>query len=818
MRTLPNRRPPTAGPLPPTAPGPLHRWAIGLGLGLRFGAFGGREGWTRNALTAVGVGLGVALLLIGSALPRIIDNREQRTNARLASALFLASAEPVTPSATSLVTTDVSTEYRSESVTGHLLRPDGDRPALPPGLARMPAPGEMAVSPALARLLRSTEGAALAERLGHRITDTVGPAGLLDPGELLYYAGSATLTPGEETVRTEGYGGEELGTWPVDFAFGALGTLVTVVLLVPLGVFIATALRFGGERREARLAALRLVGADTRTVRRVAAGESLFGALLGMAVGLVLFAAARLLAGSVRIWGVSAYPSDVVPVPYLAVLVTVAVPAMSVVTALIATGSVAIEPLGVVRGSAPRPRRLGWRLLMPAAGVAILLLSDPLARRAGQEGIRPVPLAVGATLVLLGVVALFPWLIDAVVGRLGRGPLSWQLAVRALQLRGGGADRAIGGIMVAVSGAIALQMVVAGMHEELRRVTGSSPAWGLVHLAQADPEPAGRMERELRRTPGVSGVLALTTLTARPSGPTAGSADRAATGEATGDEPAPTAALTIADCSVLRQLARITSCTDGDTFVAHSRSDSWSNDWVDRTARKGERILLGRLSDQPESTGRWTPWTLPEDSPTVTARTDIAGWEYTGVYATPGAVAPEVVRYGETELVVRLDEGVPDAEDRVRDAAARIDPALRIWSSRTPERDRDYLSVRTGLLAATAATMVLIAASMVIAQIDQVRERRRLNSALLAFGVRRSTLIRSQFWQTVVPVLLGTVVAAGGGVLLGRVLLRMIGKPLADPWLFLPVAATGAGVILLVSLVSLPVLWRTMRSDGLRTE
>ena len=69
-----------------------------------------------------------------------------------------------------------------------------------------------------------------------------------------------------------------------------------VVLLLPVGVFIAAAVRFGGERRDRRLAALRLVGADGRMARRIAAGEALAGALLGLVLGAGFFLLGRQLA------------------------------------------------------------------------------------------------------------------------------------------------------------------------------------------------------------------------------------------------------------------------------------------------------------------------------------------------------------------------------------------------------------------------------------------------------------------------------------------------------------------------------------------
>lgn len=80
------------------------------------------------------------------------------------------------------------------------------------------------------------------------------------------------------------------------------------MLLAPVAIFIATAVRFGGDRRDRRLAALRLVGADIRTTRRIAAGEALFGSVLGLLTGAVLFLVGRRFVGRVEVWGHSAFP------------------------------------------------------------------------------------------------------------------------------------------------------------------------------------------------------------------------------------------------------------------------------------------------------------------------------------------------------------------------------------------------------------------------------------------------------------------------------------------------------------------------------
>ncbi|MFI1013901.1 FtsX-like permease family protein [Streptomyces sp. NPDC020965] len=791
----------TTAPAVRHRPGPALGRARDLALGVRFGALGGREGWIRNTLTAVGVGLGVALLLITSSIPQVVEAREERGDQRTPTSYLRTG--PAKPTATTTVWADISTEYRADTVRGTLLRADGDHPALPPGVLELPGPGEMLVSPALAELLASPEGRQLDRRLDYRVVGTVAKAGLLDPGELLFYAGSATLSPTNGGERTNGYGGRDFAHGGIDPILSVLATLIVVVLLMPVAVFIATAVRFGGDRRDRRLAALRLIGADARMTRRIAAGEALFGSVLGLLVGGAVFTVARLFAGSVRIWGLSAFPSDMVPLPRLTALIVLAVPVASVVVTLFALRSVVIEPLGVVRSSTRRRRRLWWRLLTPLAGVALLLAAEAVAEDHHPELIYPIPVATGAVLVLLGVTALLPWAIEAGVGRVRGGPVSWQLAIRGLQLRSDAAARAVSGIMVAVAGAIALQMVFAAMLDDFHEVTGSSPAWNRMNVTAGYPSTdlTERMIKEFGATEGVHAVTSVINASAhhprnRPKNP---------------DDPWLSVALIVGDCRELVKLARITSCADGDTFVARDSKNKWAREWLDRTARKGEELIIGEGANAPR-------WTLPLDSPTVAPRAQNDFWEYDGIYATPGAIDADRLPHGSTTAMIEIEEDSPAAHDAIRDTAARLDPTMSIWTLRAIERDQKYASIQTGLRAGATATMILIAASMLVSQIEQLRERRRLLSVLLAFGTRRSTLAWSVLWQTAVPVVLGTAVAVAGGLLLGTAMLKLMAKEVTEWWLFLPVAGTGAGVILLVTLLSLPSLWRLTRPDGLRTE
>ncbi|MGW0859449.1 FtsX-like permease family protein [Streptomyces sp. NPDC002690] len=787
-----------------TPPGPLSRTRTparlrDLGLGVRFAAAGGREGWARTLLTAVGVGIGVLLLLVASAVPHLLDARENRGDARSESRSSMAADTNKKTDRTVLVTS-IDTEYHDRAVQGVLMRADGAHPVLPAGLPRIPAAGRMYVSPALAEMLDAPDGRLLRERLPYAVDGTISDAGLVSPGELRFYLGSSTLERANGGHRLNGYGGG-LPVPPLSPLLLVLGVMVGVVLLMPVAVFIATAVRFGGDRRDRRLAALRLVGADTRSVRWIAAGEALFGALLGLACGAVLFLSVRPFVGSLSVWEQSVFPADLAPSVPMAALIACAVPACAVLVTLVAMRSVVVEPLGVVRDARTRKRRLWWRLLVPLAGLGVFAAKG----RAPEDGTaEAAPIIVGAVLVLGGLALLLPWAVEACVNRLRGGPVPWQLAGRRLQLSSGTAARTVSGITVAVAGAVALQMLFASMNTDFNRMTGQDPTRAQFYMASQNVTGDGATGaiESLRDVRGVEKVI--------------GTVDVFATkpGTYSEDEVQPTTSITVGDCATLKELARIGDCADGDTFVAHPAHDQEMSDWVDESARKGEEV---EIDDYGAADGP-VRWTLPAAARTVTGRFDPHGEETTGILATLGAIDPATLPGATIVLQVKIDESVPDVSEFVRNAAAVIDPSMRVVALNSTERDGRYASIQTALKVGGTATLLLMAASMLVQQLEQLRERKRLLSVLVAFGTRRSTLGWSVLWQTAIPVAVGLVVAVAGGLALGWGLSWMTAKPVSDWSLFLPMAGAGAGVVLLVTLLSLPVLWRLMRPDGLRTE
>ncbi|MFR9724304.1 FtsX-like permease family protein [Streptomyces sp. MS19] len=758
-------------------------WRRDLGMGARFALASGGSGWIRTALTAVGVGLGVAVLLLAASIPGMLSARADRQDARVPQ----WGTGEMTPGQDTFRFRDMGTEYHGDRIDGLAVQTDAapadSTATLPPGTDRWPGPGELLVSPALGRLLASDDGALLADRLGDDIVGTIGREGLVGPGELYFYVGTDDLP--EETPRTDAWI-ESMAGEPLGPTLTLLILIICVVLLMPVAVFIATAVRFGGERRDRRLAALRLVGADTTTTRRVAAGEAMTGALLGLLVGGVFFFAGRGLLGDVSVWGESGYASDIRPSPVLGLLIVLAVPASAVAVTLFALRGVVIEPLGVVREGAARGRRLGWRLVPGVLGALLLV---PLAfTYEAADDVTLTQATAGVVLLLVGTTVVLPWVVERVVARLHRGPVAWQLAMRRLQLSSGPAARAVSGITVAVAGATALLMLLAGVDEEQTFDTGRDPSGAQFEVTVPAPGPGEpeRLTADLGAQPGVAAVY----------------------GAVVGwgvETDAGMFDFTIADCAVLRQLVALDSCEDGDVFLSDF-------------AYQGGGAARPDPGQELAFTGTPDTWTVPADAPVVHASGDPGGGVTAGVLATPGAFDQRVLLDPMSRVLVRVDEADPDAGERVRNVVWGHGLDTSVWemeSERQPERFR---SIKQGLLVGATGVMGIIGLSMVVTTIEQLRERRRLLSVLVAFGTRRGTLGVSVLWQSAVPVVLGLLLASLVGTGLGAILLAMVDLPVGSWFFFWPMAGAGAGVIALVTLASLPPLWRMMRPDGLRTE
>ncbi|HEX7302560.1 FtsX-like permease family protein [Lentzea sp.] len=746
----------------------MNRTIADLALGVRLAVGGSRKSWVRLLLQGLGIGLGVALLLFAAAVPSVVEAQDVREDAR----------NPVSEGSgpVLLLADRQGHAFRNDYILGSYLKALTPDAPPPPGIPRVPGNGEIFVSPALADLLAAPGVELLKPRFPQRVVGTIGQAGLLNPGELLFYAGDDSLVADEETNVVRSWG-VTLNSGSVDPLMWMLSVVGLVVLLFPVLVFVGVATRLSAAQRDRRLAALRLVGAAASRVRLIASGEALAGAAAGLVVGFGVFFAIRPAVDRISIRQLSAFPSDVTPTVALTLTVVLAVPVLAVVTSLFAMRRTIIEPLGVVRDQKPVRRRIWWRLVPVAAGV--VLLGSQVGRLTSTTKPGTMPVVAGVVLLMLGIPMVLPWLVERVVFRMrGRTP-ALQLAVRRLQLDSGTAARVVGGVAVVLAGTVTLQMMLAGVEQEVRAEQKQEANYRYLNVSPnplADVDP-GALVATLEKSTGVTRVHRIDEVTGQ-----------------IGDDPY--VPVVIGSCAALAVQSIVPDCTDGKAYVVPFAGGN-------RNPRQGDVLTVRKSGEK---------WTVP-------AVETIRGSRQ-GLVLTPAAARG--LTPARTEYLAEIDRELPDAAEHARNALAGYGWRVSSYftgQDGTSEAEQAFGVVRRALLAGAFLTLLVAAGSLLVVALEQVRERRRPLAVMAASGVPRGTLARSLLWQNALPLALATVVSLATGIGLGVLVMRVFGSEIAFDWAGIGLmTAVMTGLTLAVTALTLPSLRRATGALGLRTE
>jgi hypothetical protein len=751
-----------------------------IALASRLTAGSGREALVRLVLTAAGIALAVTMLLVAAvAFPALHAHDVRRA--------WTETSDQNQRPAQDEDTTDpllwrlTNVRFDGRDLVRVDLAPEGPDAPVPPGLERLPGPGEIAVSPRLAELLDTTDPAMLADRFDGRVTATVGPAALASPDDLVAFVGHAADELRAEadvstvrSIESSPISRNLTRSMRVVFVVGGVG------LLAPVVVFVATATRLAAARREQRLAALRLAGATTGQVGVVAAVEAAIAALAGTMAGFGLFFAIRPGLARIPLDGAAFYPSDLDLSPGWAAAIALAVPALAMTAAVISLRRIRISPLGVARRAVP-PKPTPRPLLLVAtgmAGVALTVVSD----RRTRHGEIAVAYAIGAAflVMIVGIVLSGPWLTSVVgrgIARVGRRAPSL-LAARRLQENPAAGFRAISGIIVAVFVGTVFSGIAASI------------------LANNDPQDAGLAADVVAAVPRVDPVPltpGIDPQKAPPPPPTevgpdvvaeleddlaaVPGVDQVVTAHAVPDDPELRGALARTSAG-LDPTTMLISCPDAAT-LGFDRCEGTTT-----VNASGYRVTADGVS---------TPLSVAEvEALPVTAM----------AAATDGS--------SETVEQVRtiLERGLPGAGGVTRaDLEAESQQELR-----TEERVSNI---------GIAVTLVIAGCSVAVAVAGAIVERRRSFAQLRLAGTRLSDLRRVVMAEAAAPLLM----VAGASVALGLAVARLVlaasggGQPFVVPgagyWLAL---AGGLALALLVVLGTLPLLTRLTALDSARFE
>lgn len=287
-----------------------------------------------------------------------------------------------------------------------------------PGIGNPPEPGHYYASPALQHLIESTPKDQLGDRFG-QFAGTIDDAALPGPDSLIVVTGAteaelrqsgrASLVSG---FTTNPYGGSAASYITV-LSIGAIAVFFPVLLLIS----IVTGL--GAAQRRERFATLRLIGASPHLVSRIAAVETAVPSLIGGVLGVVLAAALRPAAAQIPVNGTRLFAADLATGWAAAAVVVAVVVAASASVAAQRTARAGIGPLGVTRAVHEKTPTM-WRTVPLLAGLAAMITAVAMIRvlKVRLPWLESLLLIVGFVLILVGIVAIGPWLVR-LVSRMG---------------------------------------------------------------------------------------------------------------------------------------------------------------------------------------------------------------------------------------------------------------------------------------------------------------------------------------------------------------------------------------------------------------
>ncbi len=753
-------------------------------LGLRLLAGSGRRARARFLLMTAGLSLGVACLAAGLSIPAILHAQDTRAAAR--------DPQPRTEAAEIRPTDIVAHAPPQEGYGAKLLRrvfiaaPAAGNPAVPPGIDRLPSPGQLFASPQLRKELVRTP--ALSRFFPGRVVGTIAPAGLTSRDELFAYIGR-TREQLPLGFPVSGFGGARAPYTTIDAeSVTTLRFTLACVVLLPLVIFLSVCARLSGESRARRLAALRLVGLSARDTMRVNAGESVVAAFVGAVIGVGVYVGVNEVVARVGLPGLHWYPADGRPGWETVAWCLVGCPALAWVVGQFSARRAAKSPIGVRRtGERRAPRKAGALLLVPGLGVigGYCVLSvmgrDPSGGSASSLLVPGAVLLTGAGLVW-GLAPVTAWLAERVAGSAKSLPLA--LAMRRTEVDPGASLRVVTGLVLLLFGASLTQGVLVELDQVSRRTDPLQE-----YRIELDQIDAAQREA-LERVPGVVDHV----VSYRSWDPLDGS-------------DVPQTSMVVATCAQLTAITRRASgCVDGKVMQLRDADSAFAYD-----PKPGERYAFALES------GRKAMFTVPRE------RVEVRPWSVSVVASGALLVPPSLLpaHVAEAGGALTLVSGADPATVRkVLDGIGAVAPTAAVEPVGIVVESLAQLTVIRSLLAVGMVLgLVIGVAAFVVSVADRAMERRGQVAALALLGARAGTLRVVQVVQVVLPLAVGLGAALVTGWLAESSYLITGGGAVHWDWDALPLLfGCALGVLLIAGVASVPMVRRHVDPEHIRRD
>ncbi|MFG2640851.1 FtsX-like permease family protein [Streptomyces sp. NPDC048370] len=755
-----------------------------FGLGMRLLWRGGSRGRTRFLLMTLGCSLGVACLTAVLTIPTILARHDARTAPR----------EPVSAGVEdSGPGTGISFATREDSFGSERLRRvfvagrvSGATP-VPPGIDRLPAAGEVILSPRLREVVGDHPG--LSGLLPGKATGTIGPDGLIGPDDLYAYIG-LTAPQLANAQPLHHFGSEHPVFNAVDEStLDILRFTLTCVALLPLGVFLSVCARLSAESRARRLAALRLVGLSVKDTLRVNASETVAAAFLGVLLGVGGYLVVNEIMARIGLPGLHWYPVDGRPEATTLITCLILCPALAWLVGRHSAREAARTPLNVRRTAEHKPPKVhGMLLLVPGLGVIggycvlSVLGKDPSGGSANTLLVPAAVLLTGTGLVF-GLPPITMWLARRLARNARSLPLA--LAMRRAEIEPGASLRVVTGLVLLIFATSLTQGVLIELDQVSRRTAPVQE-----YRVAVDELTREQYDRMTRVDGTRAHAVTLSSLTRMDDGPLTPSVDGV-----------------VATCAQVASFVEASrGCIDGKVLRLHDLASSASDDTVP-----------GRAFPFALKSGRKLSLTVPHDQLTLRAYQPSA-FSSTDLLIPPSLVGVDELPPNSSLTLVSSSD--PQTVRTVLDGIGAIAPTAEVRPVGIVVESLAQLTVIRSLLAAGMVLgLVISVAAFVVSVADRAMERRGQVAALVLLGARAGTLRVVQCVQVVVPLAVGLGAAVVTGWLAESSYLITGGGAVHWDWSGLPLLlACCLGVLLAAGVSALPLVRRHVDPEHIRRD
>ncbi|AOR34480.1 ABC transporter permease [Streptomyces fodineus] len=756
-------------------------------LGLRLLLGSGRGNRVRFLLMTLGSAIGVSCLAVVLTIPGILAAQDARNAARQPTCAMDSQRHCLGAKGAprELTRTD---PLGSRPMTRVFIAPGTTHIEPPPGMAELPRPGEIFLSPRLHEAFHAEPG--LAQLLPGRERGFIGAQGLARPDELYAYIGVSRLKNADVVTLF----GEAYPPSPTveDSTLDIVRFTLAGVVLLPLAVFLSVCARLSAAVRVRRLAALRLVGLSTKAVQRVNAGETVAAALLGSLLGLGIYEMVNQLISRAGLPGFKWYPTDGALSVSTILICLVGCPALAWFVGRASARKAAANPLAVRRSAGQKPpAKWGLLPLVPGLGiVAGYCLAGATGHAPRDTRVSAVLMPLAVVLVGVGLALTLPLLSQALARRVARssGSLSLGLAMRRNEVEPGGALRVATGLVMLVYAASLVQGVLIELDQVSKH---NSPVQ--IYSIGLDGVTA-EQQRALERSRGVRGhAVRMRSWT-----------------DLRNDYYHPSLDAVVATCGQLQEsVPKVTGCVDGRPVRLLDAANGYFSDAKPGVTFpfhfwKDGHLRVHRLK-VPKEVLRYRDW---DDIQAMDA--DVL---------LPPSFLPAGYRPDSATLVLLSSSDTATVRE-VLDGIGSVDPTIGVDPYGINVTALQQITVvRTLLAVGMVLGLIIGVAAYMVAATDRAMERKPQVTALALLGARPRTLRAVQVAQVVLPLAVGLVLAIVTGKAAESSYLVTGGGAIFWDGAGVPLLlACALGAVVVAGLGSLPLIGRRIDPELIRRD